>query len=129
MVRRAAAILLALHGVMHWPGFAVPWKQLELAGIPYTTTVLGGGVDIGATGIRVFGLLWLATIISYLVAGFAIWRRTRWSIPLTAGTTVLSLVLSVVNQPLAWEGVVIDAAILGVLALLATRPSICQRYS
>ncbi len=120
-LRVAAAVLITAHGVMHWPGFAVPWKLLELRGVPYATTVLGGSVDLGETGIRAFGLLWMAVTMLFLVAAVGIWRAAAWSIPLTAGAAILSFLLALANQPVTWEGLVINGIVLVLIGLLTFR--------
>ena len=60
-MRLAAAALLVLHGLVHLIGFVVPWRLADLTsgGFAYTTTVLAGRLDLGTTGARIVGLLWV----------------------------------------------------------------------
>ena len=50
---------LIAHGLVHLLGFVVNWQLASLAEMPYKTTLLAGALDVGATGIRAVGLLWL----------------------------------------------------------------------
>ena len=68
-MRIALAVFLALHGFAHFVGFAGSFGLAE--SIPYRTTVLGGTVDLGDTGIRAFGVLWLLAAGTFLVASAA----------------------------------------------------------
>ena len=56
----ALSALLVAHGVAHLVGFAVPWKLVSTAEVPYRTTILGGMIDIGDTGARALGVVWLS---------------------------------------------------------------------
>jgi hypothetical protein len=52
MIRRMAAVVVALHGAIHLIGFVPPWQVASLEGFAYRTTVLGGALDIGNVGAR-----------------------------------------------------------------------------
>jgi hypothetical protein len=51
----------------HLPGFLVPWRLAAPAGMPYTTTVLGGTADLGSVGIRIVSFLWLLAALAFVV--------------------------------------------------------------
>jgi hypothetical protein len=55
MIRTFAAVLLALHGVIHLIGFVVPWRIATLQDFAYRTTAFNGALDLGETGARVPG--------------------------------------------------------------------------
>lgn len=112
MIRRVAAVLLALHGVIHLIGFVTPWRIATLEGFAYRTTVLNGGVDLGDVGARVIGLVWLGLTFGFLVAGYGVWRGKRWAVGLTGVLAIVSLVVCVLGLPEAGAGVVIDGVIL-----------------
>lgn len=59
-MRMALALFLLVHGTAHLPGFTLAWRLTSNPDMPYTTTLLGGLVDVGEAGIRVVGVLWLA---------------------------------------------------------------------
>lgn len=111
-MRFALAILMALHGVAHLVGFAVPWRLVENEDMPRGTTLLAGLVDVGEEGIRMVGLLWLALAVAFFAASFATWTaRPSW-VSLTVAVAGTSLLFSAVGWPAARIGVFVNAAIL-----------------
>jgi hypothetical protein len=118
MIRRIAAVLLALHGVIHLIGFVTPWRIATLEGFAYRTTVFGGALDVGDAGARFIGLVWLGLTFGFLAAGYGIWRRTRWAVGLTAVLAVVSLVVCLLGLPEAGAGVATDVVILAAVAYL-----------
>lgn len=110
------ALFLALHGVAHLVGFAVPWGLVDSAQTPHKTTVLAGAVDLGETGIRVFGVIWLLLAIAFLVGAWAVATTQPWVVRWLWVITVASLVASTVSWPEARIGVVIDLALIVLLA-------------
>ncbi|HEY6058488.1 MAG TPA: hypothetical protein VIV06_10675 [Candidatus Limnocylindrales bacterium] len=118
MIRLAAIAFLAVHGLVHWIGFAIPWRLMASQDNPYSTAVLWGSVDLGETGIRLLGVAWLVPIALFIVAALAIWRRVRSALFLTTLAAAVSLVLCVLGMPGAVIGTAIDV---GILALVAAR--------
>jgi hypothetical protein len=116
MLRRLAASLLAAHGLIHLIGFVVPWRIAQVEGFAYRTTVLGGNVELGATGAQVVGLAWLAIAVGFVVAGIGAWRRVAWALPLTAVLPVGSLVVCVLGLPETAAGIAVNVGILAALA-------------
>lgn len=117
MMRVLAGAALAVHGLIHLIGFVVPWQLATLDGFPYRTDVLGA--DLGATGMRVVGVVWLVLAVGFVVAGVGVVRRAAWALPLTAGLAALSLVVCLLALPAAAAGAVIDVVVLLGLAALA----------
>jgi len=106
----AFAALLAAHGAAHSLAFAVAWKLTEPEDLPYTTKIFGS-VDLGAVGIRIVGLLWLAALAAFLLAA-----------ALTVfAATVLSTLLCLTQPGRAAVGLAIDAALLVGLLVVASR--------
>lgn len=62
-------IFFILHGLVHLLWFVVPWRITTVDGLPYSTRVLGQRFDVGDTGIRMVGLLWLAATLGWVIAG------------------------------------------------------------
>ena len=113
-MRIALAILMALHGVAHLVGFAGAWR-LAPQGIPYKTTVLAGQIDLGDAGIRLFGLLWLAAGLSFVLAAVGAVVDTEWWAELALVIAVASLVLSVTELPQAGIGIAVNLVVIAVL--------------
>jgi hypothetical protein len=106
-----------LHGLVHLLWFVVPWRITTVDGLPYSTTVLAGRIDIGHTGMRVVGLLWLAATVLWLAAGLASIFAAPWWPVLAAVAAIFSAVLCVLGLPIAKYGLAIDLAILLLLLL------------
>lgn len=116
-MRLALSVLLIAHGVAHLVGFVVPWRLMAAPEMPYGTTILAGTVDIGDSGVRAVGVVWLIAAVAFVLLGSA----------LLAGVSVrawlfailgLSLALCAVGWPDARIGVAINAVLLGVLLLM-----------
>lgn len=115
MLRLALAVFAALHGIAHFVGFAVPWRLLQAEEMPYATTLLGGRLDVGDTGIRIVGLVWLALGLAFVGAGVVTGLdRSGWPrlVLLVAGA---SLVWSVLGWPAARIGVAVNLGLLAVV--------------
>ena len=109
-MRIVLAVLMAVHGMAHLVGFAGAW-QLAPGGFPYRTTVLGGQLDLGDVGIRVVGLLWLATAVAFVAVAIGTVAGVAWWAPAALTIAIVSLLLSVLEFPEAHLGVVINIAI------------------
>jgi hypothetical protein len=98
-MRYAATLLLAIHAVAHLAGFAVNWKLFTSAEVPYRTTIVLGGVDIGDVGTRLLGLCWLGLALGFMVLAGAAWLGSaswpRWAF--------IAVVLSSVVCLAAWR--------------------------
>jgi hypothetical protein len=119
MTRLLAAAVLTLHGLVHLIGFVVPWRIAQLEGFPYRTTAFNGSLVLGEDGVRVLGIAWLLLAVGFVVAAMGVWRGERWALPVTAVLAVVSAVVCVLGLPEAVAGVVVDVAILAVVAYVA----------
>lgn len=117
MLRWVLSIVFIVHGFSHLVGFVVPWGIGEVKDAPYKTTLLADRVDVGDTGIRVFGVLWLIAALAFVVAGIACLTGQAWWITYATWTAVFSLLLSILGWPDARIGVVVDLMILALLVL------------
>ena len=115
MIRRLAAVGLALHGLIHVIGFVVPWRIATLEGFAYRTTAFDGGLDLGAGGVQVIGLVWLALTLAFLVAGYGVWRGASWAVGLTGALAIASLVVCILGLPETVAGVAINLVVLAAL--------------
>jgi hypothetical protein len=119
MFQRIAAVVLALHGVIHLIGFVSPWRIATLEGFAYRTTAFNGGLDIGDVGVRVIGLVWLGLTLGFLAAGFGVWRGKPWAVGLTGVLAMVSLIVCVAGLPETAAGVAIDVVILATASYVA----------
>ena len=116
-MRGLLAVLFVLHGLAHGVGFAVPWKLVATDDMRYTTTLLAGRLDLGETGIRVVGVLWLVIGLAFVATGIGAWMRQGWWPGAALAVASLSLVMSVLGWPDARIGVALNAVILLLLTL------------
>lgn len=122
MMRRALAVFLALHGVVHFIGAAVAWRLMTSPDNPYTTTVLWGNIDLGETGITIVGAAWLLPLAAFVVAAVGLWLNRGWALPAVLIAAVLSLAICLLGMPAAVAGLVIDVLLIGLVgALLLVR--------
>ena len=106
------ALILFAHAVAHLPGFVVPWQLMVSPEMPYKTTVLAGRLDVGDTGIRIVGMLWLSVALLFALTALAWVTRTSWAASVTLLGAVLSLAICLVEVPQAWIGVAVNVALL-----------------
>lgn len=116
MPRHLATAVLAAHGLIHLIGFVVPWRIADVEGFAYRTTVLGGSVDLGASGAQLVGLAWLAIAVGFVVATIGAWRQAAWAPAGAAVLAIASLVVCVLGLPETAAGIVVNVAILAVVA-------------
>jgi hypothetical protein len=111
-------VFLVLHGLAHSVGFFVHWDLSHPTGFTYSTTLLGGRVDLGEIGIRIDGLLWLVAAVGFVVLGLRLSGFRRLEPIPVAAVAIFSLVLCALDLPGAAIGMVIDVLILAVTAII-----------
>jgi hypothetical protein len=111
-MRIAIAVFLALHGVAHTPGFLASWRLAVLQGLPYHTTLFGGRLRIGDTGMRAVGTLWLMLAVAFVAIALATLFDRSWWIPAAAIATAASLALCAAEIPAARIGLAVNIALL-----------------
>ena len=72
------ALILSIHGLIHLIGAAVYLRLGDVQGLAYKTTVLGGRVDLGDGGTRVFAALWILTAIGFVAAALGLLEGWNW---------------------------------------------------
>jgi hypothetical protein len=112
------AIALAAHGIAHAVGFAVSWRLIESVEAPYHTTLLNRRLDIGGSGIRVVGVLWVVAGLGFVASGLLLAAGRDKALMVLAATTLMSLALCALEWPFARIGLAIDAVILVALPAL-----------
>ncbi len=118
---RAFAIFMALHGIVHVFGFTIAWGLGGPRGIEHTTRLFAGSVAVGDTGVKLLGLVWLATAFAFLAVAGLLWRRSRWALPATVAVLAVSVALCAAGLPGAVLGLIISVGLLGLLTLARDR--------
>jgi hypothetical protein len=118
---RAFALFMTLHGIVHVVGFTVPWRLGGPRGAEYTTSLFNQTVEVGDPVVKLVGLLWLATAFAFLAVALLLWRRHALALRATVGLLILSAGLCLAGLPASIYGLVIDAVLLGLLAVKPDR--------
>ncbi len=113
----AIVIGLGIHGLIHLMGFVAYWPLKEVPELTYKTTFLGGRLELGANGTRLYSVLWLLAAIGFVTASIALLAGWDWGQPVLLAVTVLSLVITGLDWTPAFRGAVINGVILAVLLL------------
>lgn len=113
----AAAFIVFAHGLVHLIGVVVYWQLAEINDIPYKTILLNGRLDIGVRGTRIFGLLWIVPTVGFVAAAAGMLFQQAWWLPILLITTLISLVLTVLDWEAAKFGAILNVLILIVLLI------------
>jgi hypothetical protein len=108
------------HGVAHLIGYLAAWRIRTAPNVPYTTTVLGGAVDIGTTGTRALGLAWLLAALAFAAVPAGTVFRTTWWRDAALWTLLASSILCLLGWPAARLGLLTNL-ILGAAVLISRR--------
>ncbi len=116
-MRSLFALLLIAHGIAHLVGFAVPFGLVANPDLSERTTVLNGALDVGKTGAKAMGILWLALALGFLATGAAM-LAGRWDPVWLVRLAALSLTFCLVGWPDARLGVAVNLTILVMLVTI-----------
>jgi hypothetical protein len=115
-MRTALAIVLAVHGIAHLPGFLVPWRISSPPDLPYQTRLLSGTLEVGDLGARVIGVLWMMAALAFGAAAVATYRGApRWA-TFALAVVLFSLILSALGWPASRIGLAVNVVLVVVLA-------------
>ena len=121
-VRWALAFALVAHGVAHGVGFAVPWRLITPAEMPYKTTILAGRIDVGAGGIKAIGLVWLAIGLACAAAGIAVASRAvALTSPVVVAVLAASTFMCLLEWPEARIGLFLNLILFAIVFVLRSR--------
>jgi hypothetical protein len=104
--------ILVLHGLIHLMGTVTYMKLGTVQGLTYKTTLLGGRWDLGEGGISVYGALWAAAAIGFVVAAIALLAGWGWYRPVLMGVAVFSFALTALDWKVASAGAILNMVIL-----------------
>ncbi|HSK53132.1 MAG TPA: ABC transporter permease [Clostridia bacterium] len=117
MLRLPVAAVLAVHGLIHFMGLFACWQLATFEQLPYSTTILGGSVDVGEAGIRLVGAGWGVAGALVLAGAWLIVRRDHRALAVVAAATAVSTLMCTLGLPDAVLGLVVDLALFAVLVL------------
>jgi hypothetical protein len=106
------AIVLALHGVVHFMGLVAYLRLGQVQGLPYKTTVLSGALDLGDVGMGIYGLLWGIAAWLFIVTSGALLMQAPWWRPLLLFAAVFSLILTALDWKVTFAGIVVNVMLL-----------------
>jgi hypothetical protein len=125
-------VFTSIHGLIHLMGLAAYWPLAKLSELPYKTSLLNGSWEVGAGGMRLFGLLWLLAALGFLAAAALLALKMPAWAPVMLVSTLLSLGLCILDWQAAFRGFWIDIFILVVLFFvfgLRVKPASFEAYA
>jgi hypothetical protein len=114
--------IIGVHGLIHLMGFVAYWPLAAVAELPYKTAVAGGAWDVGAVGMKIFGVLWLIVALGFVAAVGGFFFGLSWWRPLLVGTSLVSTAIIALDWAPAFRGAYVNVAIV-ILVWLSTRLS------
>lgn len=112
------SVLAILHGLIHLMGFVAYFPIGTISELPYKTTVLNGQWNLAPNGIRIFSLFWFITAVGFVASGIALLAKWQWGVPVMVISSLLSIILCILDWKVAFRGAIIDLIILVVLLLV-----------
>ena len=117
MLKIVVGAFFIFHGLVHLIGFFVNWQIIVVRSMPYETTVLAHKIEVGITGIRVVGLLWVVAACLWIAAGIGLLALAPWWLAMTVAALLFSTVMCILGWPEARFGVMINILIVVFLFL------------
>jgi hypothetical protein len=119
MLRWIVALVLIGHGLGHSIGVLASWTSIP-SGLTGGHWLLSDNVTMDSTVGRVFGILWLVTLVGTTASGIGLLANQEWWQPLAVASSVLSLIaivpwLNTMPTMSAIGAVAVDLAVLIVL--------------
>lgn len=111
------ALGLLIHGLIHLMGLVAYWPLGVIDELPYKTTLLGGRWTVGAGGMRAFSVIWLLATLGFVIAAIGVLLGASWWQPVLIITTLISLVICVLDWSVAFRGAIINIVILAAILL------------
>ena len=115
IITTAIAILLVIHGMIHLIGFRVYGQGVQVADMPFKTTFFNGSFDLGISGTRVYGWLWLLPTLGFILAGGGFFLHASWWQPVLIIASLASLIIMGMDWKNAFLGILIDVILLAVI--------------
>lgn len=116
-MRITGGAFLGLHAIAHAPGILASRQVTTVEDASFQPDVLV--TDASVTAVAVPGAAWLVSTIAYLLAAVGLITNRRWWPAATLVAGVISLAMTLLWMKDAIVGLVINVALIGVLAALA----------
>jgi hypothetical protein len=123
IIRIISSIILFFHGLIHLMGTTVYMKLGSLDGFPYKTSILNGRMDLGESGIYIFGVLWALAAIGFVVTTVGLFAQSKWNQSLLVGVSIFSLILTGLDWEIASAGFIVNVAILAIIWIVSSQKS------
>jgi hypothetical protein len=118
-----AGVIVALHGLVHLMGFVAYWPLAEVKALPYKTALLAGRWEVGAPGMKLYGLLWLLAAVGFVAGAAGLFAQQAWWRPVMLATMALSTGLIALDWAPSFRGAIVNVVILVVMAVAYLLPS------
>lgn len=127
--RIPAGLFVIAHGIAHLMATSVYWRLTESPDLPYTTLILGGQLDLGETGVQLFGAVWLLAGLFTAAGGAALMARLPRARLILLAAALFSLAICLLVYDRAQVGIVINLAILLAVAVAQRWPARSQQIA
>ncbi len=111
------AVVAVLHGLVHLMGLFAYFPLAKIAELPYKTALLSGRWEIGVDGMRVYSIFWLLAALGFCVGGILMLVKSPIWVPVIFVSSVLSMIICVLDWQVAFRGFWIDLFFLIVVFL------------
>lgn len=128
VVRWTLAALFVAHGSIHSLGFVWAFDLAEVSEIGGPSLLIPHA-EPGDAALVAFGMLWLASMLAFFGAGWAVAAGSRWWPRLAGVAAGISMVPTIAWWDDAWRGALISLSILALAALAGVRPMAGQADS
>lgn len=108
---------VVIHGLIHLIGFRVYAQRAQVAEMPFKTTFFNGSLDLGLSGTRIYGYLWLLPTLGFVLAGVGFLLHANGWQPVLIAASLVSIVLTGMDWGYAFRGTLIDLGLLGAALL------------
>lgn len=107
--------LVIIHGLIHLIGFRVYAQAAQVAEMSFKTIFLNDSLDLGFSGTRVYGWLWLLPTLGFILAGVGFFLHASWWQPVLIISSLASLIITGMDWKNAFLGTLIDVILLAVI--------------
>ena len=110
--------LVIIHGLIHLIGFRVYAQGAQVSDVPFKTMFLNGSLDLGISGTRIYGYLWLLSALGFIFAGVGFTLHINGWQPVLIAASLVSFLVTAMDWQIAFRGTLIDLGLLGATLLL-----------